>query len=179
MTSTRSGRRAKMAILPISADSPSLAVRGYWDTFSSDPREGKIRAFTLLEIIIALSLIAILTAASLPYLYDSFANSEGDRAADALASRAQEIRTKAMESGEGQKLGITTGGVTGAVLPPGWHLEVKGLNDARFHAPLRNQSWEFSSAGVCEPLEFRLSDNTRQILLSFDALTAQLLHDHD
>ena len=87
--------------------------------------------FTLLEIIIALSLIAILAAASLPFLLDSFANSAGDRAADAIASRVQEIRSKALESGN------------------------------------------------IQPLELRLIDHDRQITMSFDALTAQLLHDHE
>jgi prepilin-type N-terminal cleavage/methylation domain-containing protein len=37
------------------------------------------RGFTLLEIIIALSLVAILVTASLPYLLDSFATAAADR----------------------------------------------------------------------------------------------------
>ncbi len=142
-------------------------------------RRRGIRAFTLLEIIIALSLVAILISASLPYLFDSFAAAAGDRAADAITNRAQEIRSKAMESGERQKIILTSNGVKDMPLPKGWTLEVKGLNDSKFHAPTRNQSWEFNTAGICQPLSLRLANKDREILLSFDALTAQPAHDDE
>jgi Tfp pilus assembly protein FimT len=131
------------------------------------------------EIIIVIVIIAVLVAGAIPYMYDSIANSTGDRAADAIALKAQEVRSKAIESGEDKKISITTGGITDVTLPSGWHLEVKGLNDSKFHPPFRNQTWNFSSVGICEPLEFRLSDNDRQINIAFDALTAQLLQDHE
>jgi len=142
-------------------------------------RRKSFRAFTLLEIIIALSLVAILISASLPYLFDSFAAAAGDRAADAITKRAQEIRSKSMESGERQRIILTSSGIKDMPLPNGWTLEVKGLNDAKFHAPARNQSWEFNAAGICEPLSLRLINKDREILLSFDALTAQPAHDDE
>ena len=126
-------------------------------------KERPSSAFTLLEIIIALSLVAILISASLPYLFDSFASSAGDRAAEAIATRAQEVRAQAMESGERQLLKITPKGLDGIVLPAGWRLEVKGLNDSRFHAPARDQAWGFSAAGICEPLTIRLINGDRRI----------------
>ena len=137
------------------------------------------RAFTLLEIIIALSLVAILISSSLPYLFDSFAAAAGDRAADAITAKAQETRSKAMESGERQKIILTSGGIKGMPLPDGWTLQIKGLNDSKFHGPTRNQTWEFNAAGICEPISLRLSNKDRAILLSFDALTAQPVHDDE
>jgi len=147
----------------------------------NNPSGGRrsVGAFTLLEIIIALSLVAILVSASLPYLFDSFAAAAGDRAADAITNRVQEIRSKAMESGERHKIILTSSGINEMTLPSGWTLEVKGLNDSKFHAPSRNQSWEFTAAGICEPLSLRLSNKDREILLSFDALTAQPTHDDE
>ena len=135
--------------------------------------------FTLLEIIIALSLVAILVSASLPYLFDSFASSAGERAADTITKKVQETRSRAIESGERQQLILTTHGITGLELPSGWMLQVKGLNDSKFHPPTRHQSWDFSSAGICEPLSLRISSGEREILLSFDALTGQPTHEDE
>ena len=145
----------------------------------SSGRKGSSGAFTLLEIIIALSLVAILVSASLPYLFDSFASTAGDRAADNITKKVQETRTKAMESGQHQKILLTSRGISDAPLPGGWSLQVKGLNDSKFHAPTRNQSWDFSPAGICEPISLRISSGDREVLLNFDALTAQPTHDDE
>jgi prepilin-type N-terminal cleavage/methylation domain-containing protein len=136
-------------------------------------------AFTLLEIIIALALVAILVSASLPYLFDSFASAEGDKAADAITQAAQETRKRALESAHRESLPLAAGKVGGVGLPPGWKLEVMTLNDAKFHPPSKGQSWNFSAAGICEPLSLRLSGGDRTITLRFDALTAQPIHDEE
>ena len=145
------------------------------------PSAGRGGGFTLLEIIIALALIAILAAASLPYLLDSFAGSAGERATEAIVSRVKEVRLKAIETGTRQDLELTTAGIAGTPLPKGWKLEIKGLNDSRFRAPSRGEIWSFNAAGICEPVQFLLrdGDGSRETVLSFDPLTGQLLPDHD
>lgn len=128
--------------------------------------------FTLLEIIIALALVAILFSASLPFLFDSFAASEGERTMEAITAKVRETRSEAMEKGESLRLDITSTGLGSVKLPAGWRLEVRGLNDSRFHEPSRKQAWEFNAAGICEPLSLRLSRGERQLNATFDALTA-------
>lgn len=138
--------------------------------------------FTLLEIIIALTLVAILVTASLPYLLDSFAIAEGDRASDAIATKAQKTRSLAMQSGERQRLTLTPGGIKGMELPGGWTLQIRGLNDAKFHAPEKGRTWEFTVAGLCEPLSIRLIQEGRGgriIETTFDALTAEPVHEEN
>ena len=131
--------------------------------------------FTLLEIIIALSLVAILVSASIPYLFDSFSNSAGERAAESIVTTSQEAREKAIATGKVQSLTLESSAFDGASLPKGWKLQVKGLNDAKFHAPEHGATWEFTSTGICEPLVLKLVGDNRSITLPFDALTGQVL----
>jgi len=156
------------------------------DSFYSVKRKGthvepgaqSREAFTLLEILIALALVAILIAASLPYLYDAQGSSEADRASDAIVSRVQEIRKESMESGVAKELQLSSNGIVGLSLPSGWSLQLKGINDSGFHSPQRGETWTFSPEGICQPLELRISNGERTLTLSFDALTGQVLHDH-
>lgn len=129
---------------------------------------------------IALGLVAILTAAAIPYLYDSFASGEGDRLSAAIAERVAAERTMALRDGRDSRLALRTNAVAGIQLPAGWTLQVRGLNDSAFRDPERDRTWTINAAGICEPLTLRLRGGDRQILLSFDPLTGQLLpDDHD
>lgn len=135
--------------------------------------------FTLLEIIIALALVAILISASLPYLFDSFASTEGERSMETIVAKARETRAEAIEKGETRQLRITSSGVDGIPLSGGWKLEVMGINDFKFHEPARNQVWKFNAAGICEPLSLRLSHGEHQVNEKFDALTGQPVHEEE
>ena len=129
---------------------------------------------------IALGLIAILTAAAIPYLYDSFASGEGDRLAASITERVAAERTRAIEDGKDSRMALRTNSFAGTPLPPGWTLQIRGLNDSAFHDPERDRTWTINAAGICEPLTLRLREGERQILLSFDPLTGQVLpDDHD
>ena len=129
---------------------------------------------------IALGLVSILTAASIPYLYDSFASGEGDRLSVAITERVSSERTRALQSGKDSRLTLRTNSFAGTPLPVGWTLQVRGLNDSAFRDPGRDRIWTINAAGICEPLTLRLGNATRQLVLSFDPLTGQVLpDDHD
>jgi hypothetical protein len=129
---------------------------------------------------IALGLIAILTAAAIPYLYDSFASGEGDRLSASITERVATERTRAIQDGKDSRLVLRTNSFAGTPLPAGWTLQIRGLNDSAFRDPERDRTWTINAAGICEPLTLRLREGERQILLSFDPLTGQPLpDDHD
>jgi hypothetical protein len=129
---------------------------------------------------IALGLVAILTAASIPYLYDSFASGEGDRLSTMITERVASERTLALQSGKDSRLSLRTNAFADSPLPTGWTLQIRGLNDSSFRDPERDRVWTINAAGICEPLTLRLRADDRQILLSFDPLTGQVLpDDHD
>lgn len=129
---------------------------------------------------IALGLVAILTAAAIPYLYDSFASGEGDRLSSSITERVSSERTRALQSGKDSRLAIRTNSFAGTPLPTGWTLQVRGLNDSAFRDPGRDRTWTINSAGICEPLTLLLREGEKKILLSFDPLTGQVLpDDHD
>ena len=129
---------------------------------------------------IALGLVAILTAAAIPYLYDSFASGEVDRLSVAITERVSSERTRALQSGKDSRLMLRTNSFAGTPLPVGWTLQVRGLNDSAFRDPERDRTWTINAAGICEPLTLRLGNGTRQLVLSFDPLTGQVLpDDHD
>lgn len=131
-------------------------------------------AFTLLEVLMALALFAIIAAAAAPLLQSAFAHSEADNATAALEEAALTIRGEAVRSGQRKVAELSSTGITpGAPLPPDWTLEVRRLTDSRFRKPRDGEVWEFNSAGICEPIRLRLSDGRQSVELHFDPLTAQ------
>lgn len=131
-------------------------------------------AFTLLEVLMALALFAIIAAAAAPLLQSAFAHSEADQATSAMEEAALTIRGEAVRSGQRKVAELSPSGITpGAPLPPDWKLEVRRLTDSRFRKPREGEMWEFNSAGICEPITLRLSDGHQSVELRFDPLTAQ------
>jgi prepilin-type N-terminal cleavage/methylation domain-containing protein len=147
---------------------------------SSLPSRKERSGFTLLEVIIALVLVAILVSAAVPYLFDAFTEAAGERSSKMLAERVAATRSLAMESGLSQRIILTPDGFDGCPLPKGWILLIRSLNDDKFHPPERGRTWEFTKAGVCEPLAVRIAEEARGgrfIETTFDPLTALPLNE--
>jgi len=88
-------------------------------TSANKPPRPLSPGFTLLEIMIALGLVAILTAAAIPYLYDSFASGEGDRLSTSITERVASERTKAIQEGRDRRLTLRTNSFAGNAPPYG------------------------------------------------------------
>ncbi len=134
--------------------------------------------FTLLEILMALALAAVLAAAAAPLLSDALSRSQTDDAVSAVEDAALALHAGAVEAGARRPAAISPAGlVPGRPLPSGWKLEVRRLAESRFRKPREGEQWEFNDAGICEPLELRLSGGGESVELRFDPLTAQTIDD--
>jgi prepilin-type N-terminal cleavage/methylation domain-containing protein len=139
---------------------------------------GTVRAFTLLEVMLALALVAVLAAAAAPLLTDALAGAPGDEAAAALQESVAALHEEAVQTGRAQVGRLTGGGLEpGRPLPAGWTLRVRRMADSRFRNPREGETWEFNNAGICEPLAVLLSSGRQSVEMRFDPLTGEAIHD--
>ena len=135
-------------------------------------------AHTLLEILLALGVVAVLLGITIPYVADSFGKSPGEEAADAMAKAVQGVRNSALEKGEARQIAVFENGIQPEIdsvkpvrLPAGWKLEIRRMTESKFRKPVKKEMWAFNGAGICEPVTFKLRGPKETIELLFDPLT--------
>jgi competence protein ComGC len=147
------------------------------------PRPSKHGAYTLFEVLLALGIIAILLGVTVPLITNLWSSSPSEGIAQAIEKTAQAAHTKSIETGEARQLRLTESGLVGdagipsAQLPKGWKLQVRRFTENRFRKPQRDEFWVFNGAGICDPLELRISSKEDSIVLKFDPLTALIVTD--
>lgn len=129
--------------------------------------------FTLLEVLIALALVAVLMAAALPYMADAWHNSEGEHVSEAIATKVIETRSEALLSGETRFLSLTDP----KLVPKGWKIQIQRINDKKFRNPMADEVWQFNNEGICDPIAMKLSGKGEPIIMKFDPITGQVLHE--
>lgn len=141
-------------------------------------------AYTLLEVLLALGLAAVLIGISIPYVADSFRKTPGEEASDEMAKTVLMVRNSAVEKGEARQIALFENGIEPQIdsvkavrLPAGWKLELRRMTESRFHKPSKREVWTFNSAGICEPLTLRIHGGKESVEMTFDALTGQVLNE--
>ncbi len=149
-------------------------------TWANKPSGG----YTLLEILLAIGVIGILLGFTVPLIGGSFGPSPGEEAQEALSRSAAAARREALRDGEPRRLQILERGLSSeldaiprATLPDGWTLQLRRLTETKFRRPGTNEIWEFSSAGICEPITFLMGDGLESVTITFDPLTALVVPD--
>ena len=133
------------------------------------------RAFTLIEVLIALALIAILMIAAAPYMADAWHNNQADAIAQSIKDLTIETRAHAIVSGEMRFISIGDPNL----VPKGWRLEIQRFTDQKFRLPLPDELWQFNSEGICDPLTLRLLGGKEPLTLKFDPITGQVTQDEE
>lgn len=142
-------------------------------------------AYTLLEILLAIGVVAILLGISVPLISGSLGPSPAEEASGLLTTTAQAARQAAIDAGETQRLVVLTNGLQPlntslptAKLPAGWSLRIQRITDAKLRVPAKREVWEFNAAGICEPITLWIGDGRgTSATLVFDPLTAEVLPD--
>ena len=139
-------------------------------------------AYSLLEVLLALGVIAVLLGITIPHFAESFGKSPGEEAADAIAVTVQGVRNSALEKGEARQIAIFENGIrmdpaNAAWLPKGWKLEIRRMTESKFRKPAKREVWTFNGAGICEPVTFKLHGPKESIEIPFDPLTGLVLEE--
>ena len=136
------------------------------------------RAYTLLEVLLALGVVAVLLGITIPYFAESFGKSPGEEMAEEMAKAVQCVRNSALEKGETRQFVIFENGLkpetdsaSAVWLPKGWKLEIRRMTESRFRKPAKRETWTFNGAGICEPVTFKLRGPKETVELLFDPLT--------
>ncbi len=140
--------------------------------------------YTLLEILLALGVIAVLMGITVPYLADSFGKTEAEEMGDQLAAVVKMVRASALDQGEARRIALQDNGLFPEIesIPPvklakGWKLEVLRMTENRFRRPEKHEYWGFNSAGICEPLALKIRSGRESLEMAFDPLTGAVVEE--
>ncbi|MFZ4774567.1 MAG: pilus assembly FimT family protein [Terrimicrobiaceae bacterium] len=143
---------------------------------------GNKRAHTLLEVLLALGVVAVLLGITIPYVADSFGKTQGEEISGEMAKAVQAVRSRALEKGEARKFAILENGIRPDIdsvkavqIPAGWKLEIRRMTESKFRKPAKQEFWIFNGAGICEPVTFKIRGPKESVELLFDPLTGLLI----
>lgn len=127
--------------------------------------------FTLLEIIVAMSLTLLIIAIAIPSISGAIAEDKLRRAAAVIETTARQNLLQALNTQQTVRMQLTAGAFsTGDDF--GGMLLVRRYGESAFRKPRRGESWDFAPSGICEPIEVRITGPAGQIEIGFDPLTA-------
>lgn len=152
----------------------------------TQPRPGATwaSAFTLVEIILAVAILAVMMGGAVVFMGGSSAEDEFSLAQRALESAAQEARAQALQANRDQYVMLLTNGPAKSQFGPGISLDL--LTPQEISAGIRDwgtpgsrgYSWYFSRYGWLEPLHVQLrSRDGQKRAFVFVALTGELIPD--
>jgi len=139
------------------------------------------RAFTLIELMLVIALIAIVFIGSTPMVSASLRERKLRSAAESLESAVREERSRAMGDGQRHVVEIRSGGFveqdrkkTRKIFEAPRGVEVYVRMPEREWGKPEGQDWEFSPIGLVTPLSVRLSEGKSWIEVDFDLLTGRV-----
>ena len=127
--------------------------------------------FTLLEILVTLGIISFILGISIISISGVQEEDRLRRAVSVIETTARSNLLQAVKSQQLVRMSLSAGSF-GAGSDFGGKLEIRRVGEREFRTPRKNETWEFSPTGICEPIEVRVSGTGGTVELAFDALTA-------
>ncbi len=134
------------------------------------------RAFTLLEVLIALALVAVLLAIAAPYMRDALSQNQSDQISESVSTLVDQTRAAAMKAHESRYIDFHDASFR-QLFPAGWTFQLERIGDQKFHDPASAERWEFNTEGICEPISLRIQGAGQTLTLKFDPITGEVIHD--
>ena len=136
-----------------------------------DQRGGRRAAFTLIEVIMAITIILLVIGVAVLSISGVRDEDKLRRAASMIETTARQNLLQALNSQQTVRMELSAGAF-GASDEFNGMLQVRRVGEKVFRKPRRGEAWEFSPTGICEPIEVRISGPAGQIEIGFDPLTA-------
>jgi prepilin-type N-terminal cleavage/methylation domain-containing protein len=139
------------------------------------------RAFTLLELMLVIALIAIIFVAMTPLLSASMRERKLRNASENVAELVRQFRSDAQGDGRRRVLEVRSKGLLNlssktpdlVFAPPRDSEFYVQLPGGKWEKP-SGQQWEFSPAGMVTPFSVRMEEDGAWIELDFDLLTGRV-----
>ncbi len=127
---------------------------------------GSKSGFTLIEVCVAMAIAVVILGVATMALSGLQQEGALKRAAARIETQARQALLDAVTGQRSIEIALNAGALGGE-----GRLQVRRYGETTFRDPKPGESWEFSSTGICEPIEVRLSSEAGVIELGFDPLT--------
>lgn len=128
-------------------------------------------AFTLIELILAMTITILVIGVAVLSISGVRGEDKLRRAAAIIETSARQNLLQALNTQQTVRFSLTSGSFNmGDEF--GGMLQVRRVGENVFRSPKRDEVWEFSPTGICEPIEVRVTSPSGSIELAFDPLTA-------